>query len=120
MRVLVSPDKFKGSLSATVVADNIAKGLAQSGADAVTLPLADGGDGSVAAALAAGMRPVACTVTISQIDDLEAGLENLVSVFARSGWPQAPAVTLASTWLSDLVEAVSRPESRRSSRWPPT
>ena len=59
MRVLVAPDKFKGSLPATAVADNIAKGLAQSGADAVTLPLADGGDGSVAAALAAGMRPVA-------------------------------------------------------------
>jgi Glycerate kinase family len=78
MRVLVAPDKFKGSLTASEVATSIAEGLAQSGADAVTLPLADGGDGSVAAALAAGMRPVACTVTISQIDDLEAGLENPV------------------------------------------
>jgi glycerate 2-kinase len=66
MRVLVAPDKFKGSLPATAVADNIAKGLAQSGADAVTLPLADGGDGSVAAALAAGMPPVAFTVADAQ------------------------------------------------------
>jgi len=66
MRVLVAPDKFKGSLIATEVATSIAEGLAQSGADAVTLPLADGGDGSVAAALAAGMRPVACTVADAQ------------------------------------------------------
>jgi glycerate 2-kinase len=66
MRVLVAPDKFKGSLTASEVATSIAEGLAQSGADAVTLPLADGGDGSVAAALAAGMRPVACTVADAQ------------------------------------------------------
>jgi glycerate 2-kinase len=66
MRVLVAPDKFKGSLSATAVAANIAKGLAQSGVGAVTPPLADGGDGSVAAALAAGMRPVTCTVADAQ------------------------------------------------------
>jgi glycerate 2-kinase len=60
VRVLVAPDKFKGRLTATEVADNTAQGLAHSGADAVTLPLADGGDGSVAAALAAGMRPAPC------------------------------------------------------------
>src|SRR5262245_1122160 len=63
MRVLVAPDKFKGSLSATAVADNIAHGLRQAGADPATLPLADGGDGSVAAALAAGMHPRICEVT---------------------------------------------------------
>src|SRR4051794_8643526 len=54
MRVLVAPDKFKGSLSAAEVADAVARGLTSTGADAVTLPLADGGDGSVAAALTAG------------------------------------------------------------------
>jgi glycerate 2-kinase len=62
MRVLVAPDKFKGSLSATEVADNLAHGLAKAGADVTTLPLADGGDGSVAAALAAGMKASTCTV----------------------------------------------------------
>jgi glycerate kinase len=62
MRVLVAPDKFKGSLSATEVADGLAEGLAQSGVDVVTLPLADGGDGSVAAALAAGFQPHTCQV----------------------------------------------------------
>ena len=63
MRVLVAPDKFKGSLTATAVAYNIAHGLRQAGADAATLPLADGGDGSVAAALAAGKHPRTCDVT---------------------------------------------------------
>jgi glycerate kinase len=33
--------------------------------------------------------------TIAEIDDLEAGLENLVSVFAQSGWSQAPFWSLA-------------------------
>ncbi len=60
MRVLVAPDKFKGSLTAAQVADAIARGLAATGAEARTLPLADGGDGSVAAAVRAGYaeRPV--------------------------------------------------------------
>jgi glycerate kinase len=66
MRVLVAPDKFKGSLSAVAVADSIARGLAQAGADTVTLPLADGGDGSVAAALASGMQSHTCTVNNAQ------------------------------------------------------
>jgi glycerate kinase len=54
MRVLVAPDKFKGSLTAAEVADAVTRGLTSTGAKAVTLPLADGGDGSVAAALTAG------------------------------------------------------------------
>ena len=54
MRVLIAPDKFKGSLTAAEVADHLAKGLAEAGAHSRTLPLADGGDGSVAAALASG------------------------------------------------------------------
>ncbi|MFI9503614.1 glycerate kinase [Nocardia sp. NPDC052566] len=62
MRVLIAPDKFKGSLTATEVADHLAHGLAEAGAHTRTLPLADGGDGSVAAALAAGFRPVPVTV----------------------------------------------------------
>ena len=56
MRVLIAPDKFKGSLTAAEVADHLAKGLAEAGAHSRTLPLADGGDGSVAAAVAAGFR----------------------------------------------------------------
>ncbi|CAN5567970.1 glycerate kinase [soil metagenome] len=52
--VLIAPDKFKGSLSAAEVAETLAEGFTEAGMDVLTLPLADGGDGSVAAALAAG------------------------------------------------------------------
>lgn len=59
-RVLVAPDKFKGSLPATEVAARVAAGLARagSGAQAVPLPVADGGDGTVDAAVSAGYRRV--------------------------------------------------------------
>jgi glycerate 2-kinase len=59
-RVVVAPDKFKGSLSATDVAVRIAAGLARAGFDGevVPVPVADGGDGTVAAAVAAGYRRV--------------------------------------------------------------
>ncbi len=60
MRVLVAPDKFKGSLRADEVAAAIARGLADRGLDAELCPIADGGDGTVDAAVAAGFtrRPV--------------------------------------------------------------
>jgi glycerate 2-kinase len=57
MRVLVAPDKFKGSLTALEVATAIGEGLETAGVAARLLPLADGGDGSVAAALCAGSAP---------------------------------------------------------------
>ncbi len=60
--VLIAPDKFKGSLSAAEVADTLAGGLTRAGMDVLTLPLADGGDGSVAAALAAGSTAHLVTV----------------------------------------------------------
>ena len=48
MRILVAPDKFKGSLSAREVADHIAIGLRDRLPNAVvrTLPIADGGEGT--------------------------------------------------------------------------
>src|SRR6478752_4783433 len=62
MRVLIAPDKFKGSLTAAQVADHLANGLTEAGAHSRTLPLADGGDGSVAAALANGFHPLPVVV----------------------------------------------------------
>jgi glycerate kinase len=58
--VLVAPDKFKGSLSAAQVAAWVAAGLARAGfgGEAVQFPIADGGDGTVDAAVAAGYRRV--------------------------------------------------------------
>lgn len=56
MRVLLAPDKFKGCLTAAQVAAAVAAGLLDSRPDVevVQLPVADGGDGTVAAALSAG------------------------------------------------------------------
>jgi glycerate kinase len=56
MHVVVAPDKFKGSLTAAEVAARIAAGISTVAPDAtvVQVPVADGGDGTVDAALAAG------------------------------------------------------------------
>jgi glycerate kinase len=59
--VLVAPDKFKGSLTAAEVAARVAAGLGA--VPTVRLPIADGGDGTVEAALAAGFTPVEVEVT---------------------------------------------------------
>ncbi|MFE9772034.1 glycerate kinase [Streptomyces sp. NPDC005931] len=55
-RVLVAADKFKGSLTAVEVAERVTAGLRRVVPDASVeaLPVADGGDGTVAAAVAAG------------------------------------------------------------------
>lgn len=60
MRVLIAPDKFKGSLTAAEVADAVATGIEEvrPGADLVRVPVADGGDGTVAAALSSGYSRV--------------------------------------------------------------
>jgi glycerate 2-kinase len=61
--VLIAPDKFKGSATAAEVAESLASGLQRvlPGLPTVQTPVADGGDGTVAAALAAGFEPVEVT-----------------------------------------------------------
>ncbi|MFE3329234.1 glycerate kinase [Streptomyces sp. NPDC059176] len=56
--VLVAADKFKGSLTAVEVAERVTTGLRRTvpGLPVETLPVADGGDGTVAAAVAAGFE----------------------------------------------------------------
>lgn len=63
--VLVAPDKFKGTLSAAAVADHVAAGLtaARPATTVVCAPVADGGDGTLDAALVAGYRRVPVTVS---------------------------------------------------------
>ncbi|MFJ8079743.1 glycerate kinase [Streptomyces sp. NPDC096205] len=57
-RVLVAADKFKGSLTAVQVAERVTAGLRRvvPGLEVEALPVADGGDGTVAAAVAAGFE----------------------------------------------------------------
>jgi glycerate kinase len=63
--VLVAPDKFKGSLTALKVAAGITAGLHSvlPGVKVVQLPVADGGDGTVDAAVAAGFKRVSVRAT---------------------------------------------------------
>lgn len=59
-RLVIAPDKFKGSLSSAEVAARVAAGIAAGGliADVQLVPMADGGEGTVDAALSAGWRSV--------------------------------------------------------------
>ena len=63
--VVIAPDKFKGSLTAAEAAERIAAGIlrAAPGTELRLLPVADGGEGTVLAALAAGFRRVELTVS---------------------------------------------------------
>ncbi|MEU5866238.1 glycerate kinase [Nonomuraea sp. NPDC047529] len=56
----MAPDKFKGSLTAAEVAARVSAGL---GVPTVELPVADGGDGTVEAAVACGFDRVTAEVT---------------------------------------------------------
>jgi glycerate kinase len=64
VRVLVAPDKFKGTLTAPEVAARVAAGLraAVPGVDVREIPVADGGEGTLDAAEAAGFRRVPARV----------------------------------------------------------
>ncbi len=60
MRVVLAPDKFKGCLTASEVAAAVAGGITEVRPDTemIMFPVADGGDGTVAAALSAGYTKV--------------------------------------------------------------
>jgi glycerate 2-kinase len=80
MRIVVAPDKFKGSLPAAGVAAAVAAGLRSVAGDAeiITLPVADGGDGTVDAAVAAGFERV-------PVDAVGAEGEPVRASYARRG-----------------------------------
>src|SRR3954453_5197661 len=82
MRVLLAPDKFKGSLAAVEVAAAIAEGLERAGVPSRSLPLADGGDGSVAAGICAGSdaRPVSVRGADGRSVDTEFAFDGTTAV----------------------------------------
>ena len=104
-RVLLAPDKFKGSASAGAVADALADGLERTAPHVVITrrPIADGGDGTVAVLLEAGYRPV----TVTAADVLGAVRETTV---ATAG--PCAVVELAST--CGMVQLGLRREPLRS------
>jgi glycerate 2-kinase len=123
--VVIAPDKFKGTLTAAQVAASVAAGLdrARPGLTTVQVPIADGGDGTVAAAEAAGYRrveigvrgptgrPATAAFAISQgtaiIESAQAcGLSRL-----PDGTP-AP-LTASSRGVGDLILAAVRMRAKR-------
>jgi glycerate kinase len=81
MRILVAPNAFKGSLSAIEAAEAIREGIlaVMRDADVVTLPIADGGDGTVDALVAATngeRRVVRVRGPLGEPVDAEYGLIN--------------------------------------------
>jgi glycerate kinase len=103
-RVFVAPDKFKGSLTATEVAAAVARGFTagRSDVEVSCLPVADGGDGTLAAALAAGFEAVPVTATGPTGEPVE-------TAFARLG-------DVAVVEMADVSGLARLPGGRRAAR----
>lgn len=76
MRIVVAPDKFKGTLDASAVAAAVAAGIRRAApdADVVLVPLADGGEGTVDALVAAGATRLRATARDPLGREVEAGI----------------------------------------------
>jgi len=100
VRIVVAPDSFKGSLSALAAAGAMARGVraAFPGAEIVTFPIADGGEGTVEALVAAtGGRTEVRRVTGPLGEPVDAawgvlgdGRTAVVEMAAASGLPLVP------------------------------
>jgi glycerate kinase len=105
MRIVVAPDKFKGSLPAAEVAAAVAAGLRSVAGDAevVTVPVADGGEGTVDAAVAAGFERVPVTATGPDGDPVRSsyarrGEVAVVELACVCGLARPPAPLTASSF----------------------
>ena len=100
MRVVVAPDKFKGSLSAVEAADAIARGVrrADPAAEVDEVPMADGGEGTVEALVAAtggSFRTVRVTGPLGEPVEARFGLSGdgataVIEMAAASGLVLVP------------------------------
>lgn len=115
--VLIAPDKFKGSLTAAQVAAAVARGLAAARPDvsSVELPVADGGDGTLDAAVAAGFLRVPVRVSGpvgNQVESAYAVRDGVavVEMADACGLNRLPGhrlapMTASSTGLGELIRA---------------
>ncbi|ADX74678.1 glycerate kinase [Pseudarthrobacter phenanthrenivorans Sphe3] len=102
MRIVIAPDKFKGSLSAPDVCSHLEKGL-QRGAggnlDVVRIPVADGGEGTLDAAVGSGFTRRTAVVAGPTGEPVTAefavrGNEAVIEMAAASGLALLPASAL--------------------------
>ncbi|PNI09199.1 glycerate kinase [Arthrobacter sp. AFG7.2] len=98
MRIVIAPDKFKGSLSAPEVCQHLEKGL-QRGAggnlDVVRIPVADGGEGTLDAAVGSGFTRRSAVVAGPTGEPVTAefavrGNEAVIEMAAASGLALLP------------------------------
>lgn len=122
--VLVAPDKFKGSLTAAEVAHAVVAGIRSvSDVPVRSLPVADGGDGTVAAAVAAGFSrvdvpargPTGQRITASFA---LSGTTAVVELAEASGLHRLPdgvpaPLTASSAGTGDVLAAAVRAGARR-------
>ena len=125
MKIVVAPDKFKGSLPATQVAAAIAVGLHAGlpGVEIVTIPVADGGEGTVDAAVAAGFERVPVTAAGPAGDPVRAsyarrGEVAVVELAGVCGLARLPAgrpapLTASSFGAGEVLRAVLEAGARR-------
>jgi glycerate kinase len=109
LNALVCPDKFKGTLDAAAVAGAMRSGLERAGIDAIeTLPLADGGEGTLDALVAArgGSRRVA-TVSGPLGDPVDAEWALLPGGVAVVEMSRASGLSLVS-YTNDPLRASTR------------
>ncbi|PRB11529.1 glycerate kinase [Microbacterium sp. MYb62] len=97
MRILIASDKFKGSATGAEVAESLGDGIRRVIPDAVieAVPVADGGEGTVDAAVASGFEPVTVEVTGPVGDPVSArfavrGAEAIIEMAAASGLDLLP------------------------------
>jgi glycerate kinase len=108
-RVLLAPDKFKGTLSGAEVAASLAEGIrsCRPTADVVAVPVADGGDGSLAAFEAVGFERIALDATgatgqtaptwyVRRGEDAVVELAEVAGL-AKMGTPPTPLAPLTAT-----------------------
>lgn len=102
MRILIASDKFKGSATGAEVAAAVGRGIRTvfPGAVIDAVPVADGGEGTVDAAVASGFEAVAATVTGPTGEPVEArfavrGQQAIVEMAAASGLDVLPGGTKA-------------------------
>ncbi len=116
-RVLLAPDKFKGTLTAAQVCDHLGAGIARAApwCAVVPVPVADGGEGTLAAALAAGSTAVPVTASGPTGEPVAAAFARrgdvaVVEMAGVSGLAQLPGgrpapLTASSAGTGELVRA---------------
>lgn len=105
--MVVAPDKFKGSLAAPAVAAAIAAGIAREAPDAEIrqVPVADGGDGTVDAFVAAGWErvwvdavgPIGTTTTACYAIQAKTALIELAEVVGLVRLPRGRSAPMDAT-----------------------